>query len=323
MLRFLLRRLTLIPPLILIVNFLGYAYARTAQRIQLVRNPFLAATGTEEPLLSDYIQYLSGFLSFDFGNMPNSPETIPQAIIRMGGTSLGLLMLAFILSVVVGILLGMGATRSEPPQSRGWLSAISTMGQALPSFYAGSLLIVGSLFYAFWRGPGTMPLFPLQGFGWDLHLVLPLLALMMRPTVQIAQVTSSLLASELERLHVKVSRSMGHTWRTIRWKLAMRNILAPVTLTIAQSLRLLMAELILVEWLFSWPGLGRLVASTLVPSQSLANNGTGGTILFLNPPVIAALVTVMALGFLLIDLGGSTVIQIVDPRLRTEEGGTQ
>lgn len=323
MLRFLFRRLALIPLLILIVNFLGYAYARTAQNIQLARNPFLAVTGTEEPLLSDYSQYLRGILSFDFGLMPNSEETIPQAILRMGGASLGLLALAFALSVIVGILLGMMATRSEPPQSRGWLSGLSTLGQALPSFYAGSLLIVGSLFYALWRGPGTAPLFPLQGFGWDMHLVLPLLALMARPTVQIAQITSSQLASELERQHIKVSRSVGHTWRTIRWKLAMRNVLAPVTLTIAQSLRLLMAELILVEWLFSWPGLGRLIASTLVPAQSLANTGTGGSILFLNPPIIAALITILALGFLLIDLGASTAVQLVDPRLRMEEGANK
>lgn len=220
MLRFLLRRLALLPPLLLLIHFCGYAYARTAQGIQLARNPFLAVTRAEESLIPDYLHYLRGLLTFDLGTLPNSDETIPQAIFRMGGASLGLLALAFVLSVVIGMLLGLNATRSEPPKSRGWLSALSTMGQALPSFYAGSLLIVGSLFYALWRGPGTAPLLPLQGFGWDAHLVLPLLALMARPTVQIAQVTSTLLASELQRLHVTVSRSAGHTWRTIRWKLA-------------------------------------------------------------------------------------------------------
>jgi peptide/nickel transport system permease protein len=321
MFRFLLRRLILIPPILFLVNFLGYAYARTAQRIQLARNPFLAVTSTGEPLWPDYLNYLRGVMRFDFGLMPNSEETIPQAIVRMGGASIGLLAAAFLLSVLAGIWLGMLATRSEPPQSKGWLSVLSTFGQALPSFYAGSLLIVGSLFYALWRGPGTAPPLPLQGFGWDLHLVLPILALMARPTVQIAQVTSSLLASELDLLHIKVSRSVGHTWRTIRWKLAMRNILPPVTLTIAQSLRLLMAELILVEWLFTWPGLGRLVAATLVPSQTISSGGSAlAASLFLNPPIIAALLTVLAFGFMMIDLSASLIIQVVDPRLRVNEG---
>lgn len=320
MLRYILRRLLLIPPALLVVNFLTFLYARTAQQIQLASNPFLAITESEGPIWPDYFDYLSRFASFDFGTMPNSEETLLAAIGRTGAASLGLLLVAFTASVITGIFLAMAATRTDPPGVRGWLSIWSTLGQAMPSFYAGSLLIVGSLFYALWRGPGTKPPLPLQGFGWDLHLVMPVLALMARPTVQIAQLMAGLLSDELSKQYVKTHRSMGHVWRTIRWRLALRNVMAPVVLTIARSLRLLIAELILVEWLFNWPGLGRLLASTLVPNANVSGTAAASGALFLNPEILTMVVVIIAGIFLFVDLIASLIIQFYDPRLRVVEG---
>ncbi len=319
MIRNVLRRLAFIPPALLLANFLGYAYARVAQRYQLARNPFLAVERTSEPLLPDYFAYLGRVLRLDFGVMPGG-ETIPEAFLRYGKASLGLVALAFVVCVVAGIILGLLALRTTPPRVSPWLTAWTTFGNALPSFYAGSLLIVGSLYYALWKGPGTTPPFPLQGFGWDIHLVLPVLALMARPMVQIAHLTSGFLAGELRKQYVVAARAVGHTWRTINWRLAMRNVIAPVILTIAQSLRLLIAELILVEWLFTWPGLGRLLAQTLVPSRMISSTGVdvGGAI-FLNPYIIAALLMIITLTFLLTDLVASLLTQRFDPRLRAVE----
>jgi len=72
----------------------------------------------------------------------------------------------------------------------------------MPSFYIGSLLIFVSVYYVIRSSPGTDPPFPLDGFGWDKHLVLPVLALMARPTVQLAQVTAGLLSEELRKQYV-------------------------------------------------------------------------------------------------------------------------
>lgn len=319
MLRYILRRLLLIPPALLVVNFLTFLYARTAQRIQLANNPFLAITESDQPIWPDYLDYLGRLAAFDFGTMPNSEETLLSVIGRTGMASLGLLVIAFSASVIAGVLLGTAATRTDPPGVRGWLSIWSTVGQAMPSFYAGSLLIVGSLFYALWRGPGTKPPLPLQGFGWDIHLVMPVLALMARPAVQIAQLMAGLLSGELGKQYVKAHRSMGHVWRTIRWRLALRNVMAPVVLMIAQSLRLLIAELVLVEWLFNWPGLGRLLASTLVPNANVSGAAATTGALFLNPEILTMVVVVIAGIFLLVDLIASLIIQQLDPRLRVVE----
>ena len=97
----------------------------------------------------------------------------------------------------------------------------------MPGFYIGSLLIMAALAYI--TSGGHMPL-PVQGFGWDLHLVLPVLVLAARPTAQISQVTASLLAGEMDKMYVVAARSVGVPWRTIRRRHALRNIVAPVSI---------------------------------------------------------------------------------------------
>jgi ABC-type dipeptide/oligopeptide/nickel transport system permease component len=79
-------------------------------------------------------------------------------------------------------------------------------------------------------------------------------------------------------------------------------------LTIAGSLRLLVAELIIIERLFSWPGLGRLMSTTLV-THSNSNN-------FLHPPLVAALLTILVFIFLLADLAASILVRLFDPRIQ-------
>lgn len=317
MTRFILRRLAIIPIVLLVANFLGYAYAHLVLPIRASRIPYLAALPSSEPLLPAYAAYLQGGLRLEFGMLPGEKETIATAISSASSASLGLLALALALSVVAGLVLGLRAVRLEPRRISRWLTLLSTAGLAMPSFYIGSLLIAAMFSYVLEHSIGA-PL-PMQGFGWDRHLVLPTLALMARPTVQIAQMTAGLLEGELGKRYIATARSVGHPWRVIRRRHALRNILAPVILMIAGSGRLLMGELILVEWLFKWPGLGMLFAQALVPEQSSAAQGSP---LFLNPPVVATVLTAFAVLFLATDLIAAVFVRAVDPRLRAPEEGT-
>ena len=322
MVRSTLRRLAIIPPALLLINFAGFAYAHLVRPIRAARSPYLRLLPETEPLLPTYAAYLQNVLHFDFGAIPGSQEPIATTISRAGTASLGLLALALALSTVLGLLLGFWATRSNPPGVSRWLPPLSTVGLAMPSFYIGILCIVASISYIFWRGAGTEIPFPIQGFGWDRHLVLPTLALMARPTVQIAQMTSELLAGELRKQYIVTARSVGVPWLFVRWRHALRNILAPVILTIAGSLRLLVGELVVVENLFAWPGLGRLLAWTLIPGRVSGGGASLGAIMFLDPPVIAAVLTAIAGFFLLADFAASVLVRAVDPRLRAPEGET-
>jgi ABC-type dipeptide/oligopeptide/nickel transport system permease component len=321
--KFIVQRLLIIPLLLLLVNFLGYAYAHYARPIRAARTPYVQSEEAG-PLIPAYLDYLQTLINLDFGMelaMPdnsrtNTPVTLGDTLKQATIASLGLLVISLSISVIVGLYLGFKATRNDPPDISHWLTVSSTIGLAMPSFYIGSLLIIGLIFYIIWRGPDSELLLPLSGFGWDVHLILPVLALMARPTFQLAQVTAGVLSAELGKQYVIAGRSLGHTWRSIRLHYALRNVVAPVILTIAGLQRFLVGELIMIEWLFRWPGLGRILGWTLVPAQLTSSRGSP---LFLNPPVMATVLTLIAALFLLTDFFAAVSVRYLDPRLRNQE----
>jgi peptide/nickel transport system permease protein len=308
----------------LLVHFMGFAYAHLVRPLRAARNPFLASVADASPLIPAYWEYLQNMLRGEFGMMPALPMFDNKALpllegIRVASTaSFGLMFLALFLSIAIGLILGLLAVQVTPPRMAQWLSSLSTVGLAMPSFYLGSLFFAFWFLWTIWGGPGTKPPLPFQGFGWDAHLVMPVIVLMARPTVQIAQITATLMVEELNKQYILTARAVGNPWRAIRTKHALSNIFAPVVVTITGALRLLVAELIVVEWLFSWPGLGSLLAQTLIPSQTVSTRATGDSILFLNPLVVGAVLAVFAALFLLADTLASFLGRSFDPRLRVD-----
>jgi ABC-type dipeptide/oligopeptide/nickel transport system permease component len=316
MIRFVLRRLAFLPFALLLANFAGFAYAHFALYLQQRRNPFFAPLEKPGPIFPSYWAYLQKALQLDFGILPiGVGQPISEVVASAVAASLGLLAAAFLLSLVIGLALGFRAARVDPPAVAAWLAPLSTVGLAMPSFYVGTLFVIGVLNYRLRFGPDA-PGLPVSGFGWDLHLVLPVLALMLRPAVQVAQVTASLLSGEFGKRYIVTARAAGNPWRVIRWKHALRNVMAPVILTLAASFRLLMGELVVVEWLFAWPGLGRLLARILLPSQG---SHLEESMYFLHPSALAATLTAFALFFLLADLLASVLVRAIDPRLRAAD----
>lgn len=315
--RFVLTRLLTLGLAVLAAHVLGFGYALVARQVQAAQNPFGSAVNDPPPVLERYAAYLTQVAGGDWGTLPPGVTPLWDLVGQALGASLGLALLAFTLSVTLGMALGVLAVHTHPARVAGWLAPLSTLGLALPSFYIGALVLAGLLSYALADPQATSPL-PLSGFGWDAHLVLPVLALSLRPTAQVAQFTATLLAGEFRQQYVMAARAMGRTWGAIRWHVAMRNILAPVGLVWAGVFRWLWAELVLVEFLFEWPGLGRLLAQTLVAPRGAASPGgiAGETLLFLNPELLAVLLAVFVGLFLLTDMLFSALARWVDPRLR-------
>lgn len=317
MVRYILQRLLVIPLALVVVILLAFAYAHTVQwdyasRYPQLYNQIKNYQQRPESLVDAYREYLPRLMKGDLGVLRNGQDiaiVLQDALIA----SLGLLALALALSTPLGLGLGILASRWKSQRPARWLATLSTAGLAMPSFYVGSLLILSSVAYALWRGGGVRLPFPLAGFGWDLHLVFPTVALMIRPTVHIAQVTGTLLTEELGKQYVVAARSTGHSWRKIKHDLAFRNILAPVVLTIAGSIRSLLTSLILVEWMFFWPGVGRFLAAALIPA---ARTDIASSPYLLDPPFTTALIAIITAIFLIADFIASVVVRFLDPRLR-------
>jgi ABC-type dipeptide/oligopeptide/nickel transport system permease component len=307
MLRFVIRRLLAFPLILLAVNFIGYAFAFYFEPVVSRSNPYISGYFVLPPLFPEYAEYLSGFLRLDFGRTYNG-EPVQIAIARFGTASLGLVAIALTLSIVLGVLLGRLAVRRDSIKVASWLMLLSSMGLASPGFFIAMLLITFFLLLTTY-GPGIV--IPFIGFGWDSHLILPVLALMVQPTVRIAQVTGSTLVDELQKPYVKAGISMGHTFHAMKNRFAFRNVIAPVMQSIAFSARLIVAELIIVERLFNWPGLGRFIGS------ALRHTGSFNAVV-MTPSTMAALLTTLVLIFLFIDFITQFVARIYDPRLRMD-----
>jgi ABC-type dipeptide/oligopeptide/nickel transport system permease component len=313
--RFLLRRILLLPLILILLNMTGFAYATLAVRIHQAQSPFGHREQISSTVVQNYLEYAGGLLHFDLGDMPVGAKASVAGFVAKGlGASLGLFGVAFLVSLLAGLPLGRAAVQRDPPRSRSWITVLATLGLAMPGFYAGTLLVSLVL----WEISGTTldPLLPVAGFGWDLHLILPAIALAIRPTAQIAQVTAGLLSEELTKRYVTAARGFGHSWRAIMQEKALKNILAPLYLSISGAFRLSVAELILVEYLFDWPGIGRMLARTLVPPKLVSPGGLIDlTVYFLHPPLMAALLPLFGMLFYLVDTLASALARGVDPRL--------
>ncbi|MBI5963039.1 MAG: ABC transporter permease [Chloroflexi bacterium] len=309
MFQFILRRITIFPLTLLIANFIGFAFAFATAPIVAASNPYALGTSDLPPILPVYFEYLLNVFKGDFGKTFTS-EPVLQTISRFGGASLGLVGIAMTLSIILGITFGRLAVRRSRSGVASWLTVVSTIGMALPSFYVAILLIALFVLITIYVMSTATPPIPFQGFGWDAHLILPVLALTIQPTVKIAQVTASLLSEEMEKQYVTAALSFGHPFKKIKGKFAFRSILAPVVLTIAAALRVMIVELIIIERLFNWPGMGKLI-STLLSRHSLSVD-------LLSPPMIAAVLTVLVGVFLLIDFIATLFSRLIDPRLRVD-----
>jgi peptide/nickel transport system permease protein len=321
MLRYIFRRLAILPFALILIHFLAFSYAYIAKPMRAASTPNLhQQVASQPPLLISYSQYIQDIFHgallkpvIEGPQISSFGQDLSQALLA----SSGLLAISLSLSILIGLLLGFLAVRSDPPGVRGWMSFISTIGLSMPSFYIGSLSILVIVFVLVLRGPNSESLIPIRGYGWDNHLILPVLALMLRPTVQIAQVTANMLVGELGKQYIVAARSFGHTWHDIRWRQALRNVIASIILSIAGTFRLLVGELIVVEWLFNWRGLGNMLAATLVPNTLSTN--LGANYLFLDPATVAGVITLIGMFFLVADLLASISVHLADPRLRLTE----
>ncbi len=321
MLRFIVRRLVIIPFVLVLVHLLGFGYAVAGRWFQLTQDPFHAISSDPPTVWPQYLAYMQAGLQGDWGTLPGGNiETIPAVLWRTAQASLGLVALAFVLAVVFGLLLGLASVRTNPIGVAPWLIPLSAVSLSMPSFYIGALLLTASIFYLF-TVPGAKLPFPLRGFGWDIHLVLPVVVLAVRPLMQIGQVTATVLADELNKQYVVAGRSLGHSWRRVRWRTALKNVVAPVVLSVSTAFRVVIVELILVEWLFGWPGLGAQFARTLLRPQTAAVAvATAGPLVYLYAPLLAGLLVVFALLFLLGDTVATALVRLIDPRLGPREG---
>jgi ABC-type dipeptide/oligopeptide/nickel transport system permease component len=252
--------------------------------------------------------YLGGLGHGDMGVIASRSRSVAGTPVlaelrRALPISLGLLAVALALAALVGLFLGIGAALRRTTRFSGLLLFASVLGISTPSFFAAMLLI----WFGVWlyQSTGTH-FFPISGFGWDAHLILPSLVLAARPAAAMTRLSYNALVEILEADYIRTAIAKGLKPRLVLLRHVLRNAGVPLLTTVGVSLRFSLAVLPIVEYIFNWPGIG-LRLLTAIQGQDTT------TVVGMTLPLV--------LLFVSINLLLEVLFPLVDPRLRASEVG--
>lgn len=209
-----------------------------------------AKLGTDQPLSAQYFQWLSQIVRFDFGKSLTSGELVIKLILERFPLTLSLALMGIVISLLIALPLGVlsAVKRWSFWDYLGMI--ISQLGMAIPSFWLGIMLL---LVFAV-----MIPIFPLFGSGTLRHLLLPSFALGFARAAVLLRLTRASMIEELSKEYVVTARAKGLTENMVKFKHTLRNALLPVVTIAGIQLGYMLGGAIIIEQVFSLPGLGRL-----------------------------------------------------------------
>lgn len=227
--------------------------------------------GLNDPFYMQYGRWLWRIVQGDFGMATTSSRPVSDEIIDRLPNTLYLMGCAWAISLLIAIPIGILSAIKQYSKFDHVVTAFTFVGQSIPSFFLGLLLLL--VFYMWLENPFSGgPLLPSGGvrtIGEDLtgfamikdrlmHLILPVTML---SATWIAWYSRFLRASMLETIHldyIRTGRAKGLSERIVIWRHAFRNAAIPLITLMALDLPLLFTGALFAEVIFSWPGMGRL-----------------------------------------------------------------
>lgn len=272
------------------------------------RQALRVAYGLDRPPHEQYLRWLAAMLRGDLGFSLKQNRPVAEVLGDHLGPTLLLAAAAMLVQNVTGLLLGVAAAQRAGRRSDHLIRAGSVLLYSLPTFWLGLIALavlsygLGLLPPGYMRSVGAADLTPLARF-LDLlhHLVLPALVLGLAAGGATARYVRNGLLDNLGEEFVRTARAKGLTRRRIVWLHALRNAATPLIQIFGLSLPFLLSGALIVEVVFSWPGIGRLAFNSVMARDYpvvLATTALSGLL------VIA--------GSLLADL----LTMALDPRLR-------
>lgn len=251
--------------------------------------------GLDRPLFVQYVDFLAAIPGGDFGiSLREKRPAMPMVLEHLWPATVELSAAALLLSTLLAIPLGViSATRRN--RAADHLSRLASLFlQSMPSFWLGLMLI---LLFAVELGG----LLPAYGSGSLRHLILPAVTLAAAPLAQNVRLIRSGMLEVLQQDYVRTARAKGVLERAVIYRHALRNAAIPVITVTGLSLGFMLSGTVVIETVFSWPGMGRLIVQA-VPGRDF--------------PVIQAGVFVFAVIFVVINLLVDVLYTVVDPRVR-------
>lgn len=304
MLNYFLKRLLGLVPTLLIVAVLVFLFvhmlpgdpARLAagqdadeQTVELVRQEL----GLDRPLHEQFVHYFSRMLQGDFGTSIRTRRPVSTEIAERFAPTLLLTITSMAWAVVFGMSIGVMSAvfRNQWPDRLGMTIAVS--GISFPAFALGMLLMQVFSVYLGWL--------PTVGADSWKHYILPSLTLGAAVAAVMARFTRASFVEVIQEDFVRTARAKGVSERVVIAKHCLRNALIPVITMMGLQFGFLLGGSIVVEAVFNWPGLGRLLVDSVTQRDY---------------PVIQTLVLLFSLEFILINLIVDLLYGFINPTIR-------
>ncbi len=254
--------------------------------------------GFDDPLHVQYGRFFWGVLTGDLGTSLYYHVPVLELVFERLPASLELAVAAMAVALVVAVPVGIvsAVTRGSAVDL---LSMVGSLfGLSMPHFWLGIMLIL--LFSV------TLGWLPTSGRGTAAHLVMPALALGFGMMAMFARLTRSVMLDVLNLDYVRTARAKGLTERVVVGRHALRNALIPLVTVAGMQFGFLLGGTVVVETVFGWPGLGRLIV------QAIFNR---------DYPLVQAAVLVLAAIFVAVNLAVDLLYGLLDPQVRYADGG--
>lgn len=249
--------------------------------------------GFDRPLLVQYGDFMKNAIQGDFGNSLRSKEDALGMVLQRLPATFQLAISALVLSLLISIPLGVLSAFKRNSIFDRIAVALTVIGQAIPSFWLGLLLIF--IFAA------QLKVLPSGGGGSFIHMILPTLTLAAYSIARFTRFTRSTMLDVLRKDFIRTAKASGVPTTRLIARYALKNSLIPIITLVALDLGTLLGGAVITEVVFSWPGIGRLLL------QSLLNRDF---------PIVLAGVFIIALIYAVINFVADVLYAFVNPQIR-------
>jgi peptide/nickel transport system permease protein len=257
--------------------------------------------GLDQPILQQYLTWMGNILHGNLGHDLVSHEPLTHLLATRLPVTLELTILSLSVAILIGVPLGIRAAQRPSGIADRVLMGVTLWGFSVPDFVLGILLILLFSVALSWLPPQDYVPFS-QSPGQNLqHMVMPVFALVIPEMAYIAQTTRASMLETLHQDYITFLRAKGIRENVIGYKHALRNASIPVVSVIGVQFGALLGGAIVIENVFSLPGMGTMVV-TAVSSRDY--------------PVVQSGVLIIALMFILVNLGTDLLYGLLNPRLR-------
>ncbi len=262
-----------------------------------------AQLGLDRPVLIRYWEWLTSFLQGDFGASYSYSQTVREMLSDKLPVTAALTLISFFFTVVCSIPLGIlaGSVRSRALDHI--ITALDQIFMSIPQFFIGILMCftLGLTFRLF--VPGEFVSYTQSWPRFLYYMIFPALAIAIPRIAMTVKMLRGSILHQLEQDYVRTSRSRGASRPNALRRHVLRNAMLPVITFLAVSMAEIMTGTIVVEQVFTVPGIGRLLIS------SISNRDF---------PVVQAIVVIMAAWVVLVNFLADLINQLVDPRVRLQ-----